>query len=186
MPDCVTHDGVHWSNAGEDRILLREWDSRWPAEFEKEARAIRAQLSDSLGYSIEHVGSTAVPGLVAKPIIDIVLAVPDQRRWPELIAPLERLSYSHFADNPDTSRMFFVKGMPPFGAGRTHHVGVCTPDALEPLVRFRDFLIAHPADARRYEALKRELAARFERDRERYTEGKSKFIQELLRSDRNG
>ena len=63
-----------------------------------------------------------MPGLAAKPIIDIVLEVPDRAAWPSLIEPLQRLAYVHWAENPDTTKMFFVKGMPPFGTGRTHHV----------------------------------------------------------------
>jgi len=181
MHDKVTHNGSRWSNADSDLVELREYDPGWPEEFQREAKAIRAELGEVLAYSTEHVGSTAIPGLTAKPIIDIILVVPDKRRWPEVVAPLEQLGYSYWADNPDPDRMFFVKGMPPFGSGRTHHVHVHTPETLEPLVRFRDFLIQHPDEARKYGELKRELAQRFERDRDAYTAGKAEFVQEILR-----
>jgi GrpB-like predicted nucleotidyltransferase (UPF0157 family) len=77
--------------------------------------------------------------------------------------------------------MFFVKGMPPFGTRRTHHIHVHTPDAVAPVVRFRDHLIAHPQDATRYAALKRELAARHPADRDAYTKAKTEFVRDVLR-----
>jgi GrpB-like predicted nucleotidyltransferase (UPF0157 family) len=78
--------------------------------------------------------------------------------------------------------MFFVQGMPPFGTGRTHHVHVHTPDAVAPLLRFRDHLIAHPDDARRYGDLKRRLAVEFPTDREAYTNAKTAFVREALQT----
>ena len=74
-----------------------------------------------------------------------------------------------------------VKGMPPFGAGRTHHIHVHTPEAVEPVIRFRDYLRAHSEEARRYEELKRVLAAKFATDRDGYTRAKEGFVQEVLR-----
>jgi GrpB-like predicted nucleotidyltransferase (UPF0157 family) len=176
--DLVTHDG-RWSNADEDPIELRPYDPRWPDAFSEEAAALRAAIGGGLDLAIHHVGSTAIPGLSAKPIIDIIV-VADRDRWPALIAPIEALGYAYWAGNPDPDRMFFVKGMPPFGAGRTHHVHVRPAEALERHLRFRDFLIAHPDDAGRYERLKRELAERFRCDRDAYTEAKTTFVEEIL------
>ena len=176
----VTHDGQRWSNAESDRIELRSYDSSWPVRFAEEAAAIRGILKDRFPYSLEHIGSTAVPGLVAKPIIDIVLIIPDRERWPSLIEPLQRLGYVYWADNPDKSKMFFVKGMPPFGMGRTHHIHVHIPEKARAKVCFRDYLIAHPEEAARYAALKRELAVRFPTDRDVYTQGKAAFVREVL------
>jgi GrpB-like predicted nucleotidyltransferase (UPF0157 family) len=181
MAGRVSHDGTRWSNAAVDRVAIVPYDVAWPARFEAEATAIRAALGAAFAYDAWHVGSTAVPGLAAKPIVDIVLAVPDRARWPSLVAPLESLGYVHWAENPDTTKMFFVKGMPPFGTGRTHHVHVHTPEAAEVVVRFRDHLRAHPDDRRRYEALKHELAARHGDDRDAYTRAKTDFVQEVLR-----
>ena len=180
MSKGVEHDGVRWNNADLDRVQLRPYDPRWPAQFEREATAIRRELEKDFTFVLEHVGSTAIPGLEAKPIVDILLAVPDAGRWPELIAPLERLGYAYWAGNPDTDRMFFVKGMPPFGAGRTHHVHVVTPGAIRDFVRFRDHLVGHPEDAKHYAALKRKLAAQFADDRDSYTAGKAAFVRMVL------
>lgn len=176
----VTHDGQRWSNADADRVEIVPYDDRWPSLFDEEARRLRSQLGDAFGYAIEHVGSTAVAGLASKPIIDIILIVSDVSRWPSIVHPLEVIGYVYWAENPDASRMFFVKGMPPFGTGRTHHVHVRTPDDARAAIRFRDFLIAHPDTARRYETLKRELAARFPTDRDAYTNAKAAFVADVL------
>jgi GrpB-like predicted nucleotidyltransferase (UPF0157 family) len=177
----VTHDGTRWSNAEEDRVEIVPYDPSWPVRFESEATAIRAALGDGFAYTVLHVGSTAVPSLAAKPIIDILLEVADRTRWPSLVAPLAGLGFVYWAENPDTRKMFFVKGMPPFGAGRTHHVHVHTPDATAALIRFRDHLRTHPEDAARYAALKRELAMRHPTDRDAYTQAKAAFVHAVLR-----
>jgi GrpB-like predicted nucleotidyltransferase (UPF0157 family) len=177
----VTHDGARWSNADIDPIELAPYDPRWPALFAAEAAALRGVLPADLAYGIEHFGSTAIPGIDAKPIIDIMVAVADRARWPELIAPIESLGHVYWADNPDPRHLLFVKGMPPFGTGRTHHVHVWEPAAAAPMLRFRDYLIAHPDAATRYTALKHELARRYRTDREAYSEAKSEFVAEILR-----
>lgn len=182
MPTRVTRDGDRWSNADDDPVEIQDADPSWPARFEAEAAVIRAALGNRLTYAVHHVGSTAVPGLAAKPIIDIVLEVADNACWPSLIPPLQGLGYVYWDANPDRSKMFFVKGMPPFGTGRTHHIHVHAPDAVGPALRFRDFLITHPEEAARYESLKRELAATFPKDRERYTKAKSQFVRSVIGS----
>ena len=116
----ITRDGNRWSNAAEDRVEIEVYDPEWPARYEAEARLIRDALGAGFEYRVWHAGSTAVPGLAAKPIIDVVLAVPDRERWPSLVQPLATLEYLYWAENPDTSEMFFVKGMPPLGRRRTH------------------------------------------------------------------
>ena len=157
-------------------VAIVPYDPSWPTRFESEAAAIRAALGDGFPYTVVHVGSTAVPGLAAKPIVDILLEVPDRTRWPSLVARLATLGFVYWAENPDTSKMFFVKGMPPFGPRRTHHVHVHTPEATATLIRFRDHLRAHPEDAARYAALKRELAERHPTDRDAYTKAKTEFV----------
>lgn len=181
MTTNISHDGERWSNADDDAIELSASDASWPSRFNAEAAAIRSALGDGFVYNVHHIGSTAVTALAAKPIIDIILEVPDRAVWPSLIEPLQRLGYVHWEANPDKKKMFFVKGMPPGGKGRSHHIHVHTPDAVEPAIRFRDYLSAHPEEMRRYEKLKRQLAAKFATDREGYTRGKDGFVQEVLR-----
>lgn len=163
-----------------DTVELVPYDARWPALFKAEQQAIRAALGPDIEASIVHIGSTAVPGLPAKPIIDILLIAPVTVQWPSFIEPLEGLGYAFWPDNPRRDRMFFVKGMPPYGSGRTHHVHVRMPADAQAELRFRDQLRAHPELAAQYVDVKRALAARYRDDREAYTEGKSRFIRELL------
>ncbi|MET0209647.1 MAG: GrpB family protein [Burkholderiaceae bacterium] len=164
-----------------DRIEIVPSDPTWPVTFATEAARIRAALPAEYEHlTIEHIGSTAVPGLAAKPVIDLLLIASDTSRWPRLAVPLQELGYVRWDDNPRPDRVFFVKGLPPFGIGRTHHVHVRTPaDAVDEIV-FRDWLRAHAGDAARYAALKRELAARHVDDRQSYTEGKTAFVAEVL------
>lgn len=175
----VIHDGQRWSNADADRIILVEQNCGWADLFAQEAKSIRAVLDHDLNPTIEHFGSTAIPGIAAKPIIDIMIILPRTDPWERLIAPLESLNYVYWAENPHPERMFFVKGMPPYGHGRTHHVHVRQPADAKRELLFRDYLKAHPVEAKRYEMLKRSLAATYPHNREAYTKGKDGFIQEI-------
>jgi len=177
----VTHDGNRWSNADQDRVDLVAYDPTWPAQYEVEARAIRAALVELAPFELVHFGSTAIPGLAAKPIIDIMLISADQAAWPALIEPIKALGYVFWAENPRRDRLFFVKGMPPFGTGRTHHLHVRTPDDARVALHFCDHLRQHPEEAARYAALKGELAARYPTDRDAYTEGKSRYVDDIVR-----
>jgi len=165
-------------------IVLAPPDPAWPVRFETEATRIAAALPHDLACELVHFGSTAVPGMAAKPVIDIQLIVPDAARWPELIAPLEGLGYAYWRDNPAKHRMFFVKGLPPAPGGRSHHVHVCPPAEARAEIAFRDLLRADADLAARYLALKRDLAARFAHDREAYTEGKTEFVRAALAAAR--
>jgi GrpB-like predicted nucleotidyltransferase (UPF0157 family) len=183
--ESVSHDGQGWSNADQDRVELVDYDPRWPALFDAEASRIRAALSSILPFTLEHFGSTAIPGLAAKPIIDIMLITTDQAHWTRLIEPIQSLGYVFWAENPRQDRMFFVKGMPPFGERRTHHIHVRTPPDAETAVLFRDHLRRHPEDVVRYASLKRDLATRHPTDRDGYTEGKSQFVNEVVQKARS-
>ncbi|HCJ1253149.1 TPA: GrpB family protein, partial [Pseudomonas aeruginosa] len=138
-PQPPRFDGQRWSNADDDRIEVLPADPAWPQHFAAEAEAIRTALALP-GLGIEHVGSTAVPGLDAKPIIDILLLPPPGHDPQRLVAPLEGLGYQFWRENPNTQRMFFVKGMPPFGHGRTHHVHVMPLAQADRYLLFRDWL----------------------------------------------
>lgn len=165
-----------------DEIEIANYDRRWPAMFVEEATRLRQVLDPDLVLCIEHFGSTAVPGLAAKPVIDILIAVPSlARARATMVAPLQRLGYVFWEDNPKPDRMFFVKGMPPYGARRTHHVHVTEPEGEKwQGLPFRDYLRDHPDEARRYERLKRDLAAAHRSDRDAYTDAKSAFVAEIL------
>ena len=112
-----------------DEVEIVDYDPRWPLLFDEEARRLRAVLDSSLIVGLEHFGSTAISGLSAKPIIDILIAVRSlAAAQATFVEALRNLDYVYWADNPKKDRMFFVKGMPPFGSKRSHHVHVTEPD----------------------------------------------------------
>jgi len=182
----LIRDGGTWSNSEADRIEISEYDPAWPAEFEAERERIRAALDSDLLMEIQHIGSTSIPGMVAKPIIDILLMVHEGAERARVIQGLQEIGYVYWEENPDPRRMFFVKGMPPFGARRTHHVHIFD-DAAERKrrVAFRDYLRLHADTAQEYMELKRRLAERFSNDREAYTRGKEGFIGRICTQTRN-
>jgi GrpB-like predicted nucleotidyltransferase (UPF0157 family) len=158
-------------------IVISEYDPRWPALFCELRDALPAGLR-MCARSIEHVGSTAVPGLAAKPIIDIDVVVADEADVAEAIAMLAAAGYPHKGDAGVPGREAFDQ--PPHLP--EHHLYLCVEGA-GPLVahlRLRDHLRANPGTAREYAALKRELTAAYGDDREGYTEAKTAFIERVL------
>ena len=155
-------------------------DPLWAAQYKSEVDALLSVLPAVAGRRLEHFGSTAVPNLRAKPVIDILVIHPQPALWPGLIGPITSVGYAYWSGNPRKDRMFFVKGMPPSGARRTHHVHVRLPGDAEAELAFRDLLRADLGLVRRYEMLKEDLAARFPDDREAYTEGKTEFVANAL------
>jgi GrpB-like predicted nucleotidyltransferase (UPF0157 family)/catechol 2,3-dioxygenase-like lactoylglutathione lyase family enzyme len=165
-----------------DEIEIASYIPAWPAMFKAEAARLRTILPADLILDIQHYGSTAVPGLDAKPIIDILLATPDladaRAAFP---MRLKANGYAFWADNPKIDRLFFVKGLPPSAPRRTHHLHVTEPGGeLWRQLSFRDHLRGHPPDARAYAAMKHELAVRHRNDRDAYTNAKADFIHAIM------
>jgi len=167
-----------------DEVVIVEYNPQWQTLFAEEAARIREVVGNDI-LAIEHIGSTAVPGLAAKPIIDLMVGVRSLVDGQRAISPLAALGYVYWAEDPRLDRMFLVKGMPPYGTQRTHHVHIVEAygEFWERLL-FRDYLRTHPDEAQRYAALKRKLAGRFCNDRERYTEGKSEYIEAVMQKAR--
>src|SRR5476649_608250 len=166
-----------------DEVEIVDYDPRWSLLFDEEARRLREVLDPSLVVGLEHFGSTAIPGLPAKPIIDILVAVRSLvAAQGTFVEALRGLDYVYWADNPKKDRMFFVKGMPPFGSKRSHHVHVTEPQGeMWQRLAFRDYLRTHPEEAETYERLKRRLAAEHRVDREAYTVAKSAYVESVMR-----
>ncbi len=146
--------------------------------YEQAAAQIRAAIGPRI-VAIEHVGSTAVPGLEAKPIIDIMVGVRQLVRATEhCIAPLARIGYE-YVPKPYPDRRFFRRG--PWGNG-THHLHLVEwgGEDWRRALRFRDYLRQHPDAARQYADLKRQLAAAHGRDRRAYAADKTAFIEDVL------
>jgi GrpB-like predicted nucleotidyltransferase (UPF0157 family) len=170
-----------------DEICIVEYDPRWASLFEEEAERIWQALGKNLVVEIEHIGSTAVSGLAAKPIIDIMVGVYSLLDALIAIPALEAMKYVYWREDTRPGRMFFVKGMPPYGKQRTHHVHIVERESefWERHKLFRDYLRTHPEEKQGYEALKRNLAARFSSDREAYTNGKKEYIQRVMEKARH-
>lgn len=162
-----------------DEVVLATYDPSWPEIFAGEAQAIRRALGDMFA-GIEHVGSTAIPGLAAKPVIDIVTIVTSLERATDAIPGLEALGYDCRGENGIPGRLFFRKGLLEFR--RTHHLHLIEAghEQWTSMLLFRDYLRSHPGDARRYEELKRALAEKFRDNRSAYTNGKANFVRTVL------
>jgi GrpB-like predicted nucleotidyltransferase (UPF0157 family) len=158
-------------------IAVVDYDPGWPAAFE----ALRQRLSAAVGdiaLSIEHVGSTSVPGLAAKPIIDLDIVV-RERDVPLAIERVAVLGYRHLGDRGIPRREAFA----PPASSVAHHLYVCPEGspALRNHLAVRDHLRTNPAAAAAYGDLKKQLAARYADDKEGYAEAKTDFLTELLR-----
>lgn len=180
MRPPVTRTEAGWSNATADRIELVDPDPSWHEQYKQEAAALRSVLPRLDGLRLEHFGSTSVPNVRAKPIIDILLIHPTPEVWPQFIKPICSLGYVYWAETPRKDQMFFVRGMPPFGLRRSHHVHVRTPQDAERELAFRELLRTDPVLAREYEKLKETLARRHTTDHDAYTEAKTAFVTEAL------
>lgn len=158
-------------------VRLVEYDDRWPTLFADEARRIR-DVCAGLLLDLEHVGATAIPGMCAKPILDIAAGRPRTVNAGEYVAPLRSAGYEHRGEQGVVGREFFRRGQP-----RAYHIHLVEQggEVWHRYLTFRDSLRADPDAARRYADLKRFLAARFPRDREAYIDGKGAFVEEILR-----
>src|SRR5262245_79015 len=161
---------------------ITPYNPDWPALFEAEATRLHEALGP-LGLRIDHHGSTAVPGLAAKPVIDIQISVASLRPFESVGAPLEALGYVHVPHPDDAFCPFFHR---PAEWPHTHHVHVVEAGGAEEgrTLAFRDYLRQHDDAAREYEQLKRQLMAEINpRDaaaREAYAEGKAAFVERIL------
>jgi GrpB-like predicted nucleotidyltransferase (UPF0157 family) len=160
-------------------IVIVPYDPSWPSKFEAERALLAEVIAPWLSGPIEHVGSTAVPGLAAKPVIDIMAAVAGLDTSRGAIARLESsLGYCHFAYKPEREH-WFCKPSPAFRTHHLHLVPWSSPTWVETLA-FRDALRGDPELAAAYAALKHELAELYRDDREAYTEAKSAFVEAAL------
>ncbi len=166
-------------------VVVVPYDAEWPAAFER----IRARIAPALGelaVGIEHVGATAVPGLDAKPIVDLDVVVRSEHDLAAAAERLAALGYEHLGDLGILGREAFRA--PAGDELPRHHLYVCPAGsaALSAHLILRDELRTDPALAAEYGALKRDLAARHRDDRDAYTEGKTHFITAVLLRARDG
>jgi GrpB-like predicted nucleotidyltransferase (UPF0157 family) len=163
-------------------VTIQHYNPDWPAQFAIEADAIHAVIGPWITGGIHHIGSTAVPALAAKPIIDIQVGVADLDSSQPCIDLLAVLDYQYAPYRTDVMHWFCK----PHSSRRTHHLHLIptgSPRFIDVLA-FRDHLRTHPDAAAEYEALKRDLASRFAHDREAYTNGKHELITRMTQAAR--
>jgi GrpB-like predicted nucleotidyltransferase (UPF0157 family) len=175
----VVDEGRHPSldDRFDPAVRIVEYDPAWPKIAAVEIARIAEAVGEA-GVRIEHVGSTAVPGLAAKPIVDLQLSVADVDARSLYVEPLDGLGYL-FAPDPASPDFHFF-GLPA-ARPRTHHLHVCAAGSEDERrhLAVRDYLRAHPDEVSAYAKLKRELVARAPDDRLAYVAGKEEFVAEL-------
>lgn len=161
------------------RVVIVDYSPEWPAYFEAE-RELLAEALGPCALDIQHMGSTSVPGLSAKGIIDIAVATEQYPLPDEVIAHVVALGFEHMGEYGIPRRHYFRRGSN--GRYATHvHVYERTNDEYTKHLLFRDYLRAHPERARAYDQLKRHLAQTVGEDRRVYTDMKTEFVLETLR-----
>ncbi len=160
-------------------VELRRYDHRWPGLFAREAKRLTRELRSGI-LAVEHIGSTAIPGMPAKPLLDMMAAVSGRADLEALERILRRLGYQPLGPMGVPGRLLYTRGP---RCGRTHHLSFTALDGLywRDQLRFRDFLRAHPHTDNQYKALKRDLQWRHKHARHLYTAGKTAFVAQVLR-----
>jgi GrpB-like predicted nucleotidyltransferase (UPF0157 family) len=160
-----------------DRVHLRPYTNRWKWQFFREKILLRMSLGRRIS-EIHHVGSTAVRGMIAKPVIDIIAEVPDYDQAADFIDAIEVLGYEHKGENPEMRQYLLVKGDP---TTHTLYLVERPSQFLADRLRFRDCLVQSPEAAQAYTDLKRRLVQQFDGDLQAYQEGKADFVRQTLR-----
>ena len=160
-----------------DTVRVVPYTPEWARLFAEEKSRLLAVVGSYL-LDIQHVGSTSIPGMPAKPILDLAIAVYNFEEARVCIPPIEGLGYEFMGEFGIPRRHFFVKGQP-----RTHHIHLNELGSQDwnNQIAFRDYLIQHPQAASEYAALKQDLARRYPTDRPAYLAGKAPFIERILR-----
>ena len=159
------------------RVVITPYDTAWPEMFAELGARLRGALGD-IALRIDHIGSTSIPRLAAKPVIDVQISVSSLEPLDTYRVPLEKLGFVFRANNPDKSKRYFRE---PPGERRTHiHVRRLGSFQQQFPLLFRDYMRTHDEDAKRYAELKYRLAKQFGEDRHGYVDAKGPFIWETM------
>ncbi|WP_299581879.1 GrpB family protein [uncultured Microbulbifer sp.] len=162
-------------------VILEEYDSSWPDKFEREKEHLMAIAGKWFYGSIEHVGSTAVPGMLAKPVIDVMFGVKSLSESKPAIDVLVESGYKYWPYKTEVMHWFCK----PSDTYRTHHLHLIPYESplWQDRIKFRQLLRSNNEVVTEYATLKRELAAAYKEDREAYTEKKWPFIRQAMQSE---
>ena len=164
-------------------VALKKYDPQWQTAFETEKSLLLSVFGDKL-IAIEHIGSTSVPGLASKPIIDIVAAVKSFDNLGYFIENLQAIGYEYMPERMFENRKFFPKGS---SAKRTHHLNLVIKDDPKQwieIIAFRNYLRNNDVIRSRYQALKQDLAQKYSEDRNAYSAAKHNCIEKTLKQTR--
>jgi GrpB-like predicted nucleotidyltransferase (UPF0157 family) len=164
-----------------DAIVIKPSDPEWPDSFRSQATILAPLMNDLLTRPLEHIGSTSIPGMPAKPIIDMLAVIDDYESFGPVMAELEKVGWIHAPEPGDEERRKWSLCFPTVEL-RSHHLHVVehASTGWRDWLLFRDYLRGHPDEAERYSTLKRDLASADANDRDRYRSGKAPLIRELL------
>jgi GrpB-like predicted nucleotidyltransferase (UPF0157 family) len=157
-------------------VKLRHYTALWRNRFRTEDRRLKRYTSGSR-YLLEHIGSTAIQGLDAKPIIDMAMMIPSLHRLPLWVKKIEMAGYTYKGEYGLPGRHFFIRGNPV-----THHLHLVSKGSEHwpRWILFRDYLRANPDEAQKYNTLKKALAKKYRHNREAYTRAKTPLVNQLL------
>ncbi len=159
-------------------VVLKDYDENWPLLFQEEKSCLESIFG--AGLTIEHIGSTAITGLPAKPTIDILVEMPERLTQSQIISIMVQRDYIHMKEQKE--HVMFVKGYTPEGMEEVSfhiHMGPKEQGWLWDRIYFRDYLNKNKEEAKKYALFKKELAVRYRYDREAYTDAKSGYIQRI-------
>ena len=161
-----------------DIVRLVPYDPEWVEDYKKEEKILRELIGDYV-LDIQHVGSTSIPGLSAKPILDVAVAVKDENTLQKLIPILTDAGYDVKDSISDLGEVLARKGLP---ENRTHyiHIEVAGSEFWNNHILFRDYLIKHSDYVREYERLKTEVFEQYKNERKKYTLAKNEFISKVI------
>ncbi|MCM3444244.1 GrpB family protein [Metabacillus halosaccharovorans] len=163
-------------------VNLIDYNPNWEKQFEYEKKRILDALGDKV-VGIEHIGSTSIKGLEAKPIIDIIVGLQDLDEVSNFVSPLNAIEYEYVPKPEFKDRRFFRKGLSGQGTCHLHICQFNSSEWIEKLL-FRDHLRLHPKVAEEYAFLKKELASKYQFDRPTYTKNKEPFIKKIIEKAR--
>ena len=161
------------------RVIIVEYDPQWAILFEEEKRRVLEVIGHKV-LAVEHIGSTAIPGLGAKPIIDILAGVRGTVDADQCIPMLRNIGYTSFSPDPEDPDHYYCCGKGPHSMGYHLHLVRFKSPEWERHLLFRDYLLAHPEIAQQYYELKKKLASKHRSDRGSYTKAKTPFIESVI------
>lgn len=164
-----------------NKVALSPYSASWPIIFQQEKETLIKLLGKENFIDIQHVGSTAIPFIDAKPIIDIAIAVNSFEKSKILIKPMTDTGYTYRGENGIPRRHFFVKFAENKSLFHVHMNEQTSKDWINQIY-FRDYLLSHKEKALEYQSLKRVLSDKYPDDRISYTQGKNEFIESILKT----